>query len=234
MKMKIIELHQKGFTQQEISKMLNCSIRVVREVLVVNEYDTRKTIKISPEIKKNIETLVIEGYSYQLISDVLDVSKSTIKTVATNENLISKRDKAVTKKRTTEILTLYASGKTQKAISKELHILPSYVKQVLIDKNIIEDKKVQKEKAELLATQGYTALSISKYLRMSFRTVKNIIESKKIKTFSLQNDLPDRSNKQILELYYTQQMTVAEISRKLSLETVTINHIINSSKEDDE
>ena len=228
---KIILMYNEGFTILEISKQVKYPPTTVREILKENNIDTRRNRSMSEEKKQNIEALITSGLSYSKIADLLDVSLSSVKRVVAANNLSEIKKQAEKESLERLVLELYCSGMSQRDISKEVCVLSTTINKIQRKYGIIKDKKKQEAEALKLAYEGFTPSSISKYLRISFKTVKKMIkEHPDIVTILKRNDLPDKSNNAINHMFNNENKSYEEIARELQLPIYTIKHVINRKK----
>ena len=84
----IINLLDKGLTQSQIARKLNCSSEYVRQVKVRYGYDYKKpSVRKSEDIKKDY----IEGYTQKQISERCQISTSVISRMLTADGLTEQK-----------------------------------------------------------------------------------------------------------------------------------------------
>lgn len=184
---KILELHNEGYNNVEIGKILGTSrsnvARILHKLGVPRKNNINKNI--IERNKKIVEMYNTGKYTQMELANKFGLHRSSINIIISTETGISSDDKLL--KRDTKIKELIAQGKSAKEISDEMYIS----KKVLYDnynkKDDIKPKSLKRKSIEernekiisLYQTGKYSQSEIAAMIGLTQSTISNVVRKNK-------------------------------------------------------
>lgn len=172
----IIDYKEKGMTQNAISKKYKINVSIIRKILRKNNIDTRLNSKTHNDVEQKILEQIKEYKKISEISKNLNVTRDVVRRVAENNNIdvVQYRNAYYEK----EVIKRINAGVTYVDIMAELGVSLDFIKNTIKNNDIDTPMEKKAKEVRELYNKGYGIVKISKELKMSTRTIHNILDDK--------------------------------------------------------